>query len=101
MICLPSKPDPFAEDDTTELGSKQSNYIHIRIQQRNGRKTLTTVQGLPSELDFKRVLQAFKRVCRLYTLTPLLHCRHRCCCCWLVVLVVLVLVVAARVECFI
>lgn len=23
------------------------NYVHIRIQQRNGRKTLTTLQGLP------------------------------------------------------
>lgn len=43
--------DPFAEeadplDGTQDVGSQQ-NYIHIRIQQRNGRKTLTTLQGLP------------------------------------------------------
>lgn len=44
-------PDPFA-DEGDPLGSNQDvgstqNYLHIRIQQRNGRKTLTTLQGLP------------------------------------------------------
>lgn len=51
--------DPFAEtgdDDTTSRA-----YVHIRIQQRNGRKTLTTVQGLPSELDRKKLLKYFKK----------------------------------------
>jgi len=38
------------------------NYIHIRIQQRNGRKTLTTVQGVPAEYDLKRILKALKKV---------------------------------------
>ena len=38
------------------------NYIHIRIQQRNGRKTLTTVQGVPAEYDQKRILKALKKV---------------------------------------
>ena len=43
--------DPFADegdplDAQNDVGSQQ-NYIHIRIQQRNGRKTLTTLQGLP------------------------------------------------------
>ena len=43
--------DPFADegdplDVQNDVGSQQ-NYIHIRIQQRNGRKTLTTLQGLP------------------------------------------------------
>ncbi|KAI8592873.1 translation initiation factor SUI1, partial [Geranomyces variabilis] len=33
----------------------------IRVQQRNGRKTLTTVQGLSADLDQKRVLKAFKK----------------------------------------
>merc|ERR1711977_319176 len=31
--------------------SKAPEYVHIRIQQRNGRKTLTTVQGIPDEYD--------------------------------------------------
>ncbi len=60
--------DPFA-DDGDELGAsnKNSNYVHIRIQQRNGRKTLTTVQGLPSELDFQKILKAFKKVSGLFS----------------------------------
>ena len=29
--------------------------IHIRIQQRNGRKTLTSVQGLSEQYDLKLV----------------------------------------------
>ncbi|ETW86010.1 hypothetical protein HETIRDRAFT_438556 [Heterobasidion irregulare TC 32-1] len=57
--------DPFA-DEADPLGASldvgsQSNYIHIRIQQRNGRKTLTTLQGLPKEYDAKKLLKAFKK----------------------------------------
>lgn len=33
----------------------------IRIQQRNGRKTLTTIQGLPKNFDQKRMLKIFKK----------------------------------------
>lgn len=35
--------------------------VHIRIQQRNGRKSLTIVQGLPKNLNMKKVLQYFKK----------------------------------------
>ncbi|GBB97074.1 hypothetical protein RclHR1_02910002 [Rhizophagus clarus] len=52
--------DPFADTGEEEAGQPQG-YIHIRIQQRNGRKTLTTVQGLPSEYDQKKLLKAFKK----------------------------------------
>ncbi|TFY81702.1 hypothetical protein EWM64_g2307 [Hericium alpestre] len=57
--------DPFA-DEADPLGANQDvgaqqNYIHIRIQQRNGRKTLTTLQGLPREYDAKKLLKAFKK----------------------------------------
>lgn len=38
--------DLDAEEVTKGVGS-QENLIHIRIQQRNGRKSLTTIQGLP------------------------------------------------------
>lgn len=41
------------KDETHEHG----NYVHIRIQQRNGRKSLTTVQGLASDLDLKKILK--------------------------------------------
>ncbi|THW17331.1 hypothetical protein D6D23_08161 [Aureobasidium pullulans] len=55
---------PFAEadEDTGEIKqSNQSSYIHIRIQQRNGRKTLTTVQGLPKKFDQKKILKVIKK----------------------------------------
>jgi len=57
--------DPFADEgdrlaDTADVGST-SDYIHIRIQQRNGRKTLTTLQGLPKQYDQKKLLKAFKK----------------------------------------
>ncbi|KAI0273549.1 eukaryotic translation initiation factor 1 [Gloeopeniophorella convolvens] len=56
--------DPFADEAdplaaNTDAG--QQNHIHIRIQQRNGRKTLTTLQGLPREYDAKKLLKAFKK----------------------------------------
>merc|ERR1712062_923487 len=50
--------DPFAED---EGGANQDGYIHVRIQQRNGRKTLTTVQGLSSEFDLKKIVRVAKK----------------------------------------
>ncbi|KAK8099365.1 translation initiation factor SUI1 [Apiospora kogelbergensis] len=47
--------DPFAEADEDTGESKQAqNYIHIRIQQRNGRKTLTT-------FDQKKILKVIKK----------------------------------------
>ncbi|EXJ61220.1 uncharacterized protein A1O5_12012 [Cladophialophora psammophila CBS 110553] len=53
---------PFAEaDDDTGEAKQSQNYIHIRIQQRNGRKTLTTVQGLPKKFDQKKILKVIKK----------------------------------------
>mmetsp|Transcript_13567 Transcript_13567/g.31254 ORF Transcript_13567/g.31254 Transcript_13567/m.31254 type:complete len:115 (+) Transcript_13567:102-446(+) len=56
--------DPFADvEDELPASSKASKggYIHIRIQQRTGRKSLTTVQGLSSELDLKKMMKAIKK----------------------------------------
>uniref|UniRef100_A0A3Q3XP84 SUI1 domain-containing protein n=1 Tax=Mola mola TaxID=94237 RepID=A0A3Q3XP84_MOLML len=56
--------DPFADatkgDDRLPAGT--DDYIHIRIQQRNGRKTLTTVQGISENYDKKKLVKAFKKV---------------------------------------
>ncbi|ORX61475.1 hypothetical protein DM01DRAFT_1332076 [Hesseltinella vesiculosa] len=52
--------DPFA-DVEEESSPKTQSYIHLRIQQRNGRKTLTTLQGLPKEYDAKKILKVFKK----------------------------------------
>ncbi|XP_013922455.1 PREDICTED: eukaryotic translation initiation factor 1b-like [Thamnophis sirtalis] len=55
--------DPFADatkgDDLLPAGTEE--YIHIRIQQRNGRKTLTTVQGIADDYDKKKLVKAFKK----------------------------------------
>lgn len=61
---LTSTVDPFADvdEDTSDAKKKQGqDYIHIRIQQRNGRKTLTTVQGLPKKFDQKKILKVIKK----------------------------------------
>lgn len=52
--------DPFFDVSRVEGG--QSGLIHIRIQQRNGRKTLTTVQGISDDYDKKKLVKAFKKV---------------------------------------
>ena len=45
--------DPFVDaskgDDLHPVGTE--DYIHIRIQQRNGRKTLATIQGITDDYD--------------------------------------------------
>ena len=50
--------DPFldASEETHD-----SSKVHIRVQQRNGRKCITTVAGLAEDLDVKKILKAFKK----------------------------------------
>eukprot|EP01029_Cantina_marsupialis_P023040 TRINITY_DN568_c0_g1_i1.p1 TRINITY_DN568_c0_g1~~TRINITY_DN568_c0_g1_i1.p1 ORF type:complete len:115 (-),score=30.18 TRINITY_DN568_c0_g1_i1:281-598(-) len=48
--------DPFGETNK-EVGQK----VHIAVQQRTTRKSITTVQGLAEDLDLKKILRAFKR----------------------------------------
>ena len=50
--------DPFAD---VEADNQQKDLIHIRVQQRNGRKCITTVQGLKDDLDAKRICRAMKK----------------------------------------
>jgi translation initiation factor 1 len=39
----------------------KGGYVHIRIQQRAGKKSITTVQGLAPDLDLKKILKALKK----------------------------------------
>ncbi|KAL5290101.1 EIF1B family protein [Megaselia abdita] len=57
-----NKFDPFADAIKGADDNVQDGLVHIRIQQRNGRKTLTTVQGLSSEYDLKKIVRACKKV---------------------------------------
>lgn len=35
--------------------------VHLRVQKRSGRKHITTITGLGQDLDFVRLLKAFKK----------------------------------------
>ena len=61
QICL-TIPDPFADAAKGDEDGVQDGLVHIRIQQRNGRKTLTTIQGLSAEYDLKKIVRACKKV---------------------------------------
>lgn len=59
-VQIPSAFDPFAEaKDSGAPGAKE--YVHIRIQQRNGKKSLTTVQGLRKEFSYEKILKDLKK----------------------------------------
>ena len=45
------------EDDKVSFGNK----IHIRIQQRTGKKSICLIQGLSPELDLKKILKTWKK----------------------------------------
>ncbi|KAI2797881.1 Eukaryotic translation initiation factor 1b [Blomia tropicalis] len=53
--------DPFADAFRSDETGAQDGLIHIRIQQRNGRKTLTTVQGIAENFDKKKIVKACKK----------------------------------------
>lgn len=53
--------DYFADADEKKRDAKGAQFVHLRIQQRNGRKSLTTVQGLATDLDLKKILRALKK----------------------------------------
>ncbi|KAK2424024.1 Translation initiation factor SUI1 family protein [Trifolium repens] len=59
---IPTTFDPFAEANAEDSGAGSSKeYVHIRIQQRNGRKSLTTVQGLKKEFSYNKILKDLKK----------------------------------------
>lgn len=53
--------DPFAEANAEDSGAGTKEYVHVRIQQRNGRKSLTTVQGLKKEYSYNKILKDLKK----------------------------------------
>uniref|UniRef100_A0A8R7TMQ5 Protein translation factor SUI1 homolog n=1 Tax=Triticum urartu TaxID=4572 RepID=A0A8R7TMQ5_TRIUA len=60
----PSSFDPFADaraDDAVAGAGVDDACVHLRVQQRNGKKTLTTVQGLSASYNYAKVLRDLKR----------------------------------------
>jgi len=49
------------EDAGDNAGGTSEEKIHVRVQQRNGRKCITTIAGLADDLDIKRICKAFKK----------------------------------------
>ncbi|CAI9772877.1 unnamed protein product [Fraxinus pennsylvanica] len=60
-IQVPIPFDPFAEGNAEDSGAGSKEYVHIRVQQRNGRKSLTTVQGLKKEFSYNKILKDLKK----------------------------------------
>lgn len=59
-LLIPSAYDPFAEaKDSDAPGTKEN--VHIRVQQRNGKKCLTTVQGLRKDFSYNKILKDLKK----------------------------------------
>ena len=53
--------DAFAEaGQLTGIGT-YGGKVHLRIQQRNRRKCVLTVQGLADDLDLKKICKALRR----------------------------------------
>lgn len=40
---------------------KSKNLCHVRLQQRNGRKSLTIIQGLSKKLDIEKITKSLKK----------------------------------------
>ncbi|KAG7011916.1 hypothetical protein SDJN02_26824 [Cucurbita argyrosperma subsp. argyrosperma] len=60
-VQIPSAFDPFADANAEDSGAGAKEYVHVRIQQRNGRKSLTTVQGLKKEFSYNKILKDLKK----------------------------------------
>lgn len=48
-------------DQKKEKQKKPSQIIHIRLQQRSGRKSLTTIQGLKRKFNHEKILKNLKK----------------------------------------
>jgi len=57
--------DPFADaeraDEEDAPAAPRDGAVHLRVQQRNGKKSLTTVQGLSAAYNYAKILRDLKR----------------------------------------
>jgi len=52
------------EEEELDMSNKSlcnSTKVHIRIQQRNGKKSIYSISGLPQDLDFKKIIKILKK----------------------------------------
>ena len=61
FVCLLLLLTDAFEDAGDNNGVQTEEKVHVRVQQRSGRKCITTVAGLADDLDIKRICKAFKK----------------------------------------
>jgi translation initiation factor 1 len=47
--------------DEKDLFTNEKNIVHIQVQQRNGRKCITTVYGIADDLDLHKITKYLKK----------------------------------------
>ena len=47
--------------DEIESSHANNNYIHVRIRQRTNRTKITSIEGLPSDLDHKKLCRFMQK----------------------------------------
>ena len=52
----------FLNIDQQLQQSLRKTKVHIRVQQRNGRKCITSIEGLDDDLDKKRICKHMRKV---------------------------------------
>ncbi|XP_022714603.1 uncharacterized protein LOC111274266 [Durio zibethinus] len=60
-IQIPNTFDPFTDANSENSGAGAKEYVHVRVQQRNGRKSLTTIQGLKKEFSYSKIIKDLKK----------------------------------------
>lgn len=64
--------DNFTFQNDFEISNKQKEEkVHIRLQKRNGKKSIITIQGLADDLDLKKISKHFKKLFNCNT-----HVKH-------------------------
>ena len=53
--------EPNFEDNIFFENEKKQNIVHIRIQQRNAKKTITIIEGLDTSIDLKKLVKYIKK----------------------------------------
>ncbi len=55
------KMNPYEVDFDSGLGRLTKPKLHVRIQKRNGKKCITTVEGFEEDLDVKRICKYMRK----------------------------------------
>ncbi|KAH0751400.1 hypothetical protein KY285_004548 [Solanum tuberosum] len=60
-VQIPRSFDPFAESKDLGARGTKKEYVHIRVQQRNGKKSWTMIEGLKKDFSCEKILKDLKK----------------------------------------